>query len=63
MTQAADKTVKDGEVSALRCLSFFEVTPLVILRRINLRGPGTESHIYQLKKFAKKIIHKRKNVV
>lgn len=43
MTRAADKTVEDGEVSALRCLSFFEVTPPDILRRINLRGTGTES--------------------
>ena len=43
MTRAADKTVENGEVSALRCLSFSEVTPPDILRRINLRGPGTES--------------------
>ena len=28
----------DNEVSALRCLSFFEVTPPGILKRINLRG-------------------------
>ena len=37
------------EVSALRCLSFFEVTPPGILRRINLRGPGTEFPISVLK--------------
>ena len=40
MTRAADRTVEDGEVSALRCLSFFKVTPPDILRRINLRGSG-----------------------
>ena len=54
MTQAADKTVEDGEVSILRCLSFFEVTPPGILKRINLRGTGTESHIYQLKQNRKR---------
>ena len=45
MTQAADKTVEDGEVSTLRCLSFFGTSPPGILRRINLRGPGTESTV------------------
>ena len=40
MTRAADRTVEDNEVSALRCLSFFEVTPPGILKRINLRGSG-----------------------
>ena len=54
MTRAADKTVKDGEVSELRCLSFFEVTPPGILKWINLMGPGTESHIYQLKQNRKR---------
>ena len=54
MTQVADKTVEDGEVSALRCLSFYEVTPPDILRRIKLRGSGTESHIYQLKQNRKR---------
>ena len=45
MTQAADKTVEDGEVSTLRCLSFFGTSPPGILKRINLRGPGTESPV------------------
>ena len=49
MTRAADRTVEDGEVSALRCLSFFKVTPPDILRRINLRGTGTESPVSVLK--------------
>ena len=37
--------MEDNEVSTLRCLSFFEVTPPGILKRINLRGPGTESPV------------------